>query len=112
MRTRGFQVVVAFLAFLLVLPPLAVAQTALPIVVEIPTSAGSHAWLSTSPLPSGYVEQEFEMSGTAGLYTYGTPPPPPWTATLSQTQPYVTRFIVRRPADATQFNGTVIVEWL
>jgi hypothetical protein len=64
----------------------------------------------------GYVEQEFFVSGTANRYntpaltlSNGIDP----TATLIDSgHPYKTRIIVRRPLSASQFNGTVLVEWL
>jgi len=42
---------------------------------------------------NGYIEEEFFFSGTANGH------------------PYLTRMVVRRPADRRQFNGTVLVEW-
>jgi predicted lipoprotein with Yx(FWY)xxD motif len=90
----------------------AASDAPLPSLTELPTSATSHPWFSASPLAAGYVEQEFQMAGTAGLYTYATPPPPPWTIEPARSQPYATRLIVRRPADPAKFNGTVVVEWL
>jgi hypothetical protein len=55
-----------------------------------------------------YIEEEFFIEGTANRYT----------TTELQTgeitdsgHAYKTRFIVRRPADASHFNGTLIVEW-
>jgi len=52
------------------------------------------------------------MSGMAGIYSYTSPPPPPWVLQRQDLQPYATRLIVRRPADPGAFNGTVVVEWL
>lgn len=59
---------------------------------------------------AGYVEEEFFISGTARSYdiprdqmTNGTPSDP--------AHPFKTRIVVRRPASASKFNGTVIVEW-
>jgi hypothetical protein len=72
----------------------------------------SHPWLAWAPLDSGYVEDEFQFCGTAGIYTYTSAPPPPWDLIPQDRQPYVSRMIVRRPADPAAFNGTVIVEWL
>ena len=48
----------------------------------------------------GYVEEEYFFSGTARS-----------TADPSATAPYTTRMIVRRPARAKDFNGTLVVEW-
>ncbi len=68
------------------------------------------------PVPSGYVEEEYFFSGTGNLYEY-TPTgieivtPCPASATLGCTNiPYTTRMIVKRPADASGFSGTVVVE--
>ena len=58
---------------------------------------------------AGYVEEEYLISGQANRYTItGTN-----TATvLSSGHPYSTRIVVRRPAAAAKFNGTVIAEWI
>ena len=56
----------------------------------------------------GYVEEEFFIKGTAR--TYNTPPGQTGTVKDSGL-PYVTRIVVRRPADPKRFNGTVLVEW-
>jgi hypothetical protein len=56
----------------------------------------------------GYVEEEFFVSGSACRYTgvgLGT------ASVGTCGHPYTTRIIVRRPADARSFNGTVIAEW-
>jgi hypothetical protein len=83
-----------------------------PVVSLLPTTATSHPWLAWAPLGNGYVEEEFQFSGMAGIYTYTSSPPPPWDLTLQDQQPYTSRMLVRRPADPAAFNGTVIVEWL
>lgn len=65
----------------------------------------------------GYVEQEYTIQGTANRYTI-TPTPlsettPLTTATIvDSNHAYLTRILVRRPADPKKFNGTVLVEWL
>lgn len=65
----------------------------------------------------GYVEQEYTIQGTANRYNI-TPTPlseitPLTTATIvDSNHPYLTRILVRRPADPKKFNGTVLVEWL
>jgi Alpha/beta hydrolase domain len=56
----------------------------------------------------GYVEQEYFFSGTANQYE--TPDGATGKVTDGNHK-YRTRFVVRRPADAKAFNGTVIVEW-
>ncbi len=59
-------------------------------------------WLDLAA--SGYVEEEFYVSGVADAYaTNGDK--------LASSVPYGTRVIVRRPVSAADFNGTVLVEW-
>lgn len=56
----------------------------------------------------GYVEEEFFIQGTANRYNT----PPQTTGTIVEgDHPYRTRVVVRRPADAKRFNGTILVEW-
>jgi hypothetical protein len=57
----------------------------------------------------GYVEEEFFLSGTACRWSI-----PTGSTILTKgacDQPYKTRVIVRRPASAEAFNGTVLAEW-
>ena len=65
---------------------------------------------SNHDLPTrGFVEQEFYFQGTANRYNT------PSLATgsiIDSGHPYLTRMLVRPPADPKQFNGTVLVEWL
>jgi hypothetical protein len=64
-------------------------------------------------LPRGYVEQEFFAAGTASAFRAVTKPADGrWTIRPSTAAPYETRILVRRPADRSRFNGTVVVEWL
>ena len=88
------------------------STTAPPTVTQLPTTPTSHPWLAWAPLDNGYLEEEFQFSGMAGIYSYASEPPPPWDLTLQDQQPYTSRVIVRRPADPAAFNGTVVVEWL
>jgi Alpha/beta hydrolase domain len=53
---------------------------------------------------SGYVEEEFYLSGLADAYSTAG-------AKLASDVPYRTRMIVRRPKSEKRFNGTVLVEW-
>jgi hypothetical protein len=56
----------------------------------------------------GYVEEEFLLSGTASIYDWnadGT------IVTRHGGLPYTTRILVRRPADAGRFTGTVLVDF-
>jgi hypothetical protein len=67
----------------------------------------------------GYVEEEFFYGGSANRYdaTVGggigaRPTPSPTANIVSSDHDYTTRMVVRRPARARDFNGTVVVEWL
>ena len=72
--------------------------------------------LSTIPInlhAQGYVEQEFFASGTAHAFkATSSPSNGRWSITPTSSAPYTTRIIVRRPASAAKFNGTVVVEWM
>jgi Alpha/beta hydrolase domain len=80
----------------------------------LPVTPDSHAFLAANqnqePLDLskvGYVEEEFLLGGSANVYD--------WAADGSlnvkaPNAPYTTRILVRRPADAARFNGTVVVE--
>lgn len=62
----------------------------------------------------GYVEEEYFIGGTATSYTSATPLSDDgvWTVEAKDTADYKTRILVRRPAGAADFDGTVYVEWL
>jgi Alpha/beta hydrolase domain len=70
--------------------------------------------LASAPLPNGYSESEYVISGDATSYeasgALGTDGV--WDATESGTvAPYSTRIIARTPP-ADQFSGVVLVEWM
>src|SRR6185369_6337698 len=56
----------------------------------------------------GYVEEEFFIQGFANRYNT---PAQSTGSVIDGDHPYKTRVVVRRPADAKRFNGTVLVEW-
>ncbi|HMO75713.1 MAG TPA: alpha/beta hydrolase domain-containing protein [Sphingopyxis sp.] len=62
----------------------------------------------------GYVEEEVLLAGEAARYdpVGALGPDGRWTLAPGERRPFVTRLIVRRPADPAKFNGTLIVEWL
>jgi len=116
------------LASATVAPALAVALAAAPSLsgastpIPIPTVSGpiasvtpgdasrNYTFLAT-PLDlaaRGYIEEEYFIAGTACRYSgVGVA-----TATIGACGfPYQTRIVVRRPASAAAFNGTVIAEW-
>jgi Alpha/beta hydrolase domain len=84
-----------------------------PIAASAIPGDASHNYVffaSDHPLAvNGYVEEEFFINGTANRYLIsGTS-----TGTLQDSNhAYRTRIVVRRPADAKKFNGTVLVEWV
>jgi hypothetical protein len=75
-----------------------------PVVLEPTPHGDSH----------GYVQEELFLEGQATSYAAqgelgldGV-----WQTLANGTATYKTRLLVRRPADASAFNGTVVVEWL
>src|SRR5579862_570438 len=93
------------------------AQSAVPVpkfTGPIPVTATSYPLLAADhnlqPLDLskvGYVEEEYIVSGTASVYD--------WAQDGSLTVktpnvPYANRILVRRPANAARFSGTVVVE--
>src|SRR5437016_2838367 len=94
---------------------LAVNATPLPKVTgPIPVTADSYPFMAanrTTPAmdlsKSGYVEEEFTVTGTANVYDWagdGT------MNVKTPNAPYGTRILVRRPKDAARFSGSVMVE--
>jgi hypothetical protein len=75
----------------------------------VPTAAGAYDLAAL-----GYVEDEFLLSGEAASYRLlgDRTADGQWSATTAAAAPYTTRILVRRPADGTEFSGTVVVEWL
>jgi hypothetical protein len=63
---------------------------------------------------AGWVEEEYAASGTAVSYGSATDLPTDGTFELEARleDEFRTRVLVRRPADPSEFNGTVVVEWL
>lgn len=60
----------------------------------------------------GYVEEEYFLSGVATCYRRPAGDVTRWDVAPKGTAPFRTRMLVRRPAEAGRFNGTVVVEWL
>ena len=63
---------------------------------------------------AGYVEHEYVAAGTATSYRATTPLSHDgrWQFAPATKAAYRTRVLVRRPAKAADFSGTVVVEWL
>ena len=56
----------------------------------------------------GYIEEEYIIGGNANVYTW-----PEWQqhpSIRTKDAPYVTRILVRTPADPSKFSGNVFVE--
>ncbi len=62
----------------------------------------------------GYVQHEYAAAGTATSYKATGPLTRDgrWRFAADATAPYRTRVLVRAPAQASKFSGTVVVEWL
>ncbi|MEP7004706.1 MAG: alpha/beta hydrolase domain-containing protein [Sphingomonas bacterium] len=89
--------------------PVAAEVPALPTVTPVPPSSQPPLSSATRPgteysdlAKAGYVETEYYLSGVGPAITAAG-------KTLFDA-PYVTRILVRRPADQAGFNGTVIIE--
>jgi hypothetical protein len=75
-----------------------------------------------SPMPAGaydlgalgYIEEEFVFSGEATSYRLigERAADGRWTVEPDAVSPFVTRILVRRPADGTDFSGTAVAEWM
>lgn len=91
--------------------PAAAQAPSLPAAAEIPFTQTSRPFGSRADEISaaGHVEREFLQTGTAHVYGHG---PDGLAAVASAAVPYVTRFIVRQPADPGRFSGTVWLELL
>src|ERR1700733_15394953 len=61
----------------------------------------------------GYVEQEFLVEGVARSFALAgeRTSDGSWSVKEDAEAPYVTRRLVRRPADPAAFSGTIAVEW-
>ncbi|GAB5451688.1 MAG: alpha/beta hydrolase domain-containing protein [Halioglobus sp.] len=72
-----------------------------------------YAGLSIDEANLGYIESEFFISGDAVSYvaTDDLGNEGFWTVQAAESEPYVSRIVVVRPAAAADFNGTVVVEW-
>jgi hypothetical protein len=103
-------------ALLCTLPAAARAGATDPIAIEAPDDALGPAFptgfrgIATFPIP--YVEEEWFASGAATLFSYADPPRPTEIVPVQTGVPYKTRFVLRRPADPADFDGSVVIEWL
>lgn len=94
---------------------LAVDAAQAPTVVPLVDTASSHAFLAAKHqrvpfdlAAAGYVEAEYRLDGRAQVYDW--PERAGEAPKVLEGGRYVTRLLIRRPADPARFNGTVIVE--
>ena len=93
-------------------------ERALPDPVKVTGPVTGGAALANAALQdldaAGYLEEEYFFEGDASSYTpageLGSNGR--WDVAVVDSQPYRTRMIVRRPADADDASGVVVVEWL
>lgn len=82
----------------------------LPITAEsYPFGAADHTRVPTDLKAIGYVEEEFLVAGVANVYDWPGPGP---AVVRTANVPYVTRILIRRPANRARFSGNVVVEML
>ena len=105
-RGRGLALLCAALSLA---QPVAAEVPALPTVTPVPPSSQPPLSSATRPgteysdlAKAGYIETEYYLSGVGPAITAAG-------KTLFDA-PYITRILVRRPADPAGFNGTVIIE--
>lgn len=87
------------------------------LTVSGPVSGGNGKIFTASSADlagAGYTEKEFFIEGGATAYTTpgGMTMDGKWTVMAANKAAFKTRLLVRRPMDASKFNGTVVVEWL
>jgi hypothetical protein len=102
------------------IPWFALAAAASPtanIITSLPPVGEGDAFIpgtrAVADLEQDYAEEEFLYRGVASLFNYANDPPlsPTDLVEIERFVPYKTRIIVRRPVDAADFNGTVVIEW-
>ncbi len=84
--------------------------TPLPVTSDsYPFGAADHTRVPEDLSKSGYVEEEFLVSGAANVYDWPQAGP---AVVRSANAPYTTRILIRRPIQCGRFSGTVAVEML
>ena len=93
------------------------ADVAQPLATGPVTGGGGEPFVAASLFDLalvGYSQAEFFLSGTATAYCHTGDPGLDglWSVDLAASASYTTRILVHRPLDPSEFNGTVLVEWL
>lgn len=98
--------------------PAPVVEGPIPSTVTPPGTPRDYPFMATSIdlAARGYVEEEFFVSlapldGVPGACSYTVPPLLATGSVINCNGSYKTRIMVRRPASAEAFNGTVLLEW-
>ncbi|MEM8500346.1 MAG: alpha/beta hydrolase domain-containing protein [Pseudomonadota bacterium] len=84
-------------------------------LVSLPPDVGAPLNFGIFDLAAeGYEEHEYLLSGEASAFTNVSElgEDGQWTVEPGEQADYTTRALVRRPINAADFSGTVIVEWL
>jgi hypothetical protein len=88
----------------------------------IPSTATNFPYIADGfgpqpPVPRGYVEKEYFVSGTGNIYEYTptgiqvvSPCPASTGSATCKGIPYTTRMLVKMPSNPRKFSGTVVVE--
>jgi hypothetical protein len=88
----------------------------------MPSTSSDYAFIADGfgpqpPVPAGYEENEYFVSGRGNLYEYApsgvrvVSPCPASAEPLRCTNlPYTTRMLVKRPVDPRRFSGTIVIE--
>jgi Alpha/beta hydrolase domain len=74
---------------------------------SVPFMAAANNLDPTDLAKFGYVEEEFILSGSANVYDWAADG---MVTIKTPNVPYANRILLRRPANAARFSGTVIVE--
>ncbi|MEY4760325.1 MAG: hypothetical protein RLZZ200_181 [Pseudomonadota bacterium] len=100
-------------------PAIAASLVPTPRATELPVAATNRPFLGAArtrqPVDlgvAGYVEKEYLVTGLAGVPDWNAQGMSPAVRLRSDNHPYVTRMLVRRPAERARFSGRVVVELL
>jgi len=118
MKRRNFNKGVLLGMAVAATPGVLMADTKPTPTISGPVTGGKHGYPFTAYVGDlaerGYVEEEFFIDGKATAYQsegeLGSDGK--WQLAPGSQKAYRTRFIVRRPKNVSDFNGTVLVEWL
>jgi hypothetical protein len=114
---RRLLILIAALLLVPLFAGAAAADAYSPVTLEVPDDALGEMYVPfgrpVADLPQAYVEEEYLVSGAATVFTYNEVPVRGEIIPVEGMEdlPYTTRMMIRRPAEAGHFNGTVVIEW-